>query len=77
MKKLLGIVALCLLWSSFSFADVEKILKDIKKNKDIAQGYNKVKEDEKRNNWRITPKQILKSDKTSRKHILKIVDKSD
>ena len=62
MKKLLGIVVLCLLWSSFSFADVEKILKDIKKNKDIAQGYNKVKEYEKRNNWRITPKQILKSD---------------
>ena len=43
MKKLLGIVVLGLLWSSFSFADVEKILKNIKKNKDIAQGYNKVK----------------------------------
>jgi len=77
MKKLLGIVVLGLLWSSFGFADVEKILKDIKKNKDIAQGYNKVKEYDKRNNWRINPKQILKSDKTSRKHILKIVDKSD
>ena len=44
MKKLLGIVVLGLLWSSFGFADVEKILKDIKKNKDIAQGYNKDKE---------------------------------
>ena len=50
MKKLLGIVVLGLLWSSFGFADVEKVLKDIKKNKDIAQGYNKVKDTVTRDN---------------------------
>ena len=77
MKKLLGIMALCLLWSTFSAAEVEKVLKEIKKNKDIAQGFDKVYEYEKRNKWRITNKEILKSDKSVRKHVVKIVDKSD
>ena len=44
MKKLLGIVVLGLLWSSYSFAGVEEVIKEIKKNKDLAQGFNKVKE---------------------------------
>ena len=77
MKKLLGIIALCFLWCTFSAAEVEKVLKEIKKNKDIAQGFDKVYEYEKRNKWRITNKEILKSDKSVRKHVVKIVDKSD
>ena len=77
MKKLLGIMALCLLWSTFSAAEVEKVLKEIKKNKDIAQGFNKVYEYEKKNKWRVTNKEILKSDKSLREHVVKIVDKSD
>ena len=44
MKKLLGILVLGLLWSSYSFAGVEEVIKEIKKNKDLAQGFNKVKE---------------------------------
>ena len=36
-------MVLGLLWISFGFADVEKVLKDIKKNKDIAQGIIKLK----------------------------------
>ena len=43
MKKLLGIVVLGLLWSSYSFAGVEEVIKEIKKNKELAQGFNKVK----------------------------------
>ncbi len=77
MKKLLGIVVLGLLWSSYSFAGVEEVIKEIKKNKDLAQGFNKVKEYEKRNNWRVTNKAILKSDKSTREHVLKIVKKSE
>ena len=77
MKKFLGIVVLGLLWSSYSFAGVEEVIKEIKKNKDLAQGFNKVKEYEKRNNWRVTNKAILKSDKSTREHVLKIVEKSD
>ena len=77
MKKLLGIVVLGLLWCSFSSAEVEKVLKEIKKNKDIAQGFNNVKEYDQRNKWRITNKKILKSDKNTRKHILQIVNKSE
>ena len=80
MKKLLGILALCLLWCTFSAAEVEKVLKEIKKNKDIAQGFNKVidrGEDNKRNNWRVTNRKILDSDKDSRKHVVKIVYKSE
>ena len=59
MKKLLGIIALCFLWCTFSAAEVEKVLKEIKKNKDIAQGFNNVKEYDQRNKWRVTNKKIL------------------
>ena len=44
MRTLLGILFLSLLLSVNSFAGVEEVLKEIKKNKDIAQGFNKVKE---------------------------------
>ena len=77
MKKLLGIIVLGLLLSGNSFAGVEEVLKEIKKNKDIAQGFNKVKEFDKWNKWRVTNKAILKSDKSKREHVVKIVDKSD
>ena len=77
MKKLLGILILSLFWCNFGTAEVEKVLKEIKKNKDIAQGFNNVKEYDQRNNWRITNKKILKSDKNTRKHILNIVNKND
>ena len=42
MKKIISIVVLSLLCSNLSFASVEEVLKEIKKNKDIAQGFNKV-----------------------------------
>ena len=78
MKKLFStILVLGLLLSSYSFAGVEEVIKEIKKNKDLAQGFNKVKEYEKRNNWRVTNKAILKSDKSTREHVLKIVKKSE
>ena len=77
MKKFLGILILILFWCSFSTAEVEKVLKEIKKNKDIARGFNNVKEYDQRNKWRIANKKILKSDKSSRQHILKIVNKKD
>ena len=44
MKKILGIILLGLLLSGNSFADVEEVLKEIKKNKDVVQGFKKVKE---------------------------------
>ena len=59
MKKILGIIALCFLWCTFSAAEVEKVLKEIKKNKDIAQGFDKVYEYEKRNKWRITKRSLF------------------
>ena len=65
MKNIISIVVLILLWSNLSFAGVEEVLKEIKKNKDIAQGFNKVidiGEDNKSNNWRVTNKKILQSD---------------
>ena len=80
MKKLLGILVLGLLLSENSFAGVEEVLKEIKKNKDIVQGFKKVidrGEDNKPNNWRVTNKKILDSDKDSRKHVVKIVNKSE
>ena len=43
MKKLLGILVLYLVSCNIAFADAEKVLKEIKKNKDIARGFNKVK----------------------------------
>ena len=52
-----------------------------RKNKDIAQGYKRVKDegddDNRFNNWRVTNRKILDSDKNLRKHVVKIVDKSD
>ena len=63
MKKLLGIVVLGLFICENVFAGVEEVIKEIKKNKDIAQGFNKVYEYEKKNKWRVTNKEILKSDK--------------
>ena len=42
MKKILGILFFSLLLSGNSFAGVEEVLKEIKKNKDIAQGFKKV-----------------------------------
>ena len=77
MKKLLGIVVLSLLICENVFAGVEAVLKEIKKNKDIVQGFDKVKEFDTWNEWRVTPKAILKSDKSKRQHIVKIVNKSD
>ena len=69
MKKIFGIIFLSILIGGNSFAGVEEVIKEIKKNKDIAQGFNKVVdrgEDNKRNNWRVTSKKILDSDKDSR-----------
>ena len=77
MKKILGIVVLSLLICENVFAEVEEVIKEIKKNKDIAQGFDKVKEFDTWNEWRVTPKAILKSDKSKREHVLKIVNKSD
>ena len=45
MKKILGILVLGLLLSGNSFAGVEEVLKEIKKNKDIVQGYKRVKDE--------------------------------
>ena len=81
MRKLLGILVLGLLLSGNSFAGVEEVLKEIKKNKDIVQGYKRVKDegddDYRSNNWRVTSHKILDSDKSLRKHVVKIVNKSD
>ena len=80
MKKLLVILVLFFLTSSSGIADVEKVIKEIKKNKDIAMGFKKVidrGEDNKKNNWRVTNKKILETDKNTRKHVVKIVNKSD
>ena len=74
MKKLLGTIFLYILFVGTGLAGVEEVIKEIKKNKDIAQGFNKVidrGEDNKRNNWRVTNKKILDSDKDSRKPIKK------
>ena len=81
MKKIFGIVVLGLLFNVTGFADVEDVLKEIKKNKDIVQGYKKVKDegddDKRSNNWRVNNSKILDSDKNLRKHVVKIVNKSD
>ena len=76
-KTFLAIILLGILLSGNSFAGVEEVLKEIRKNKDIAKGFNKVKEFDKWNKWRVTPKAILKSDKSKREHVVKIVSKSD
>ena len=80
MKKLLWIVVLGSLLSGNVLAGVEEVIKEIKKNIGIAQGFKKVidrGEDNKPNNWRVTSKKILDSDKDSRKHVVKIVNKSE
>ena len=80
MKKLLGIMVLGLLLSGNSFAGVEEVLKEIKNNKDIAQGYKSVKDegdDNRSNNWRVPFHEIYDTDKSLRKHVVKIVNKSD
>ena len=41
MKKILSILVLSLLLGGSSFAGVEEVLKEIKKNKDIVQGFKK------------------------------------
>ena len=43
MKNFLRIVLISLLLCGNSFAGVEEVLKEIKKNKDIVQGYKRVK----------------------------------
>ena len=77
MINFLSILFLGLILSGNSFAGVEEVLKEIKKNKDIAQGFKKVKEFDKWNKWRVNNSKILDSDKNLRKHVVKIVDKSD
>ena len=77
MKKILSILVLSLLLGGSSFAVVEEVLKEIKKNKDISQGFNKVKGYDSWNKWRIDNVAILKSDKSKREHVVKIVSKSD
>ena len=81
MKKILKIIVLFLLLEGYAFAGVEEVIKEMKKNKDIAQGYKRVKDegddDNRFNNWRVTNRKILDSDKNLRKHVVKIVDKSD
>ena len=44
MKKILGILFFSILMCNYSFGEAEKVLKEIKKNKDIARGFNKVDE---------------------------------
>jgi len=77
MKKLFGIIVIGLLLNINGFADVEDVIKEIKKNKDIAQGFKNVREFDKWNEWRVNNSKILDSDKSSRKHVLKVVSKID
>jgi hypothetical protein len=77
MKKLFGIIVIGLLLNINGFADVEDVIKEIKKNKDIAQGFKNVREFDKWNEWRVNNSKILDSVKSSRKHVLKVVNKID
>ena len=80
MKKILRIAIISLLLCGNSFAGVEEVLKEIKKNKDIVQGYKRVKDegdDNRSNNWRVPFHEIYDTDKSLRKHVVKIVNKSD
>ena len=80
MKNFLRIVFISLLLCGNSFAGVEEVLKEIKKNKDIVQGYKRVKDegdDNRSNNWRVPFHEIYDTDKSLRKHVVKIVNKSD
>ena len=80
MKKLLGIVVLGLLFCNFGFAK-DLNLKKLKFSKDIARGFNKVKDpsrDNKSNYWRMNPnyqKHMIKN--PPGQHILQIVKSSN
>ena len=43
MKILIYVISILLSFTNFSNADVENILKEIKKNKDLVMGFKKVK----------------------------------
>ena len=80
MKNFLRIAIISLLLCGNSFACVEEVLKEIKKNKDIVQGYKRVKDegdDNRSNNWRVPFHEILDTDKSLREHVVKIVNKSN
>lgn len=79
MKILIYVISILLSFTNFSNADVENILKEIKKNKDLAMGFKNVKflDGSSKNNWEINNSDILKSEKKTRKHVLKIVNKAD
>ena len=79
MKILIYVISILLSFTNFSNADVENILKEIKKNKDLVMGFKNVKflDGLSKNNWEINNSDILKSEKKTRKHVLKIVNKAD
>ena len=79
MKILIYVISILLSFTNFSNADVENILKEIKKNKDLVMGFKNVKflDGSSKNNWEINNCDILKSEKKTRKHVLKIVNKAD
>ena len=79
MKILIYVISILLSFTNFSNADVENILKEIKKNKDLVMGFKNVKflDGSSKNNWEINNNDILKSEKKTRKHVLKIVNKAD
>ena len=62
MKILIYVILILLSFTNFSNADVENILKEIKKNKDLVMGFKNVKflDGSSKNNL------IIKSEKTSR-----------
>lgn len=79
MNILICVISILLSFTNFSNADVENILKEIKKNKDLVMGFKNVKflDGSSKNNWEINNSDILKSEKKTRKHVLKIVNKAD
>ena len=79
MKILIYVISILLSFTNFSNADVENILKEIKKNKDLVMGFKNVKflDGSSKNNWEINNSDILKSEKKTRKHVLKIVNKAE
>ena len=79
MKILIYIIFILLSFTNFGNTDVENILKEIKKNKDLVMGFKNVKflDGSSKNNWEINNSDILKSEKKTRKHVLKIVNKAD
>ena len=65
MKILIYVILILLSFTNFSNADVENILKEIKKNKDLVMGFKNVKflDGSSKNNWEINNSDILKSEK--------------